>query len=286
MSHSAKHQSRPPQIQFRAPRFADNTMKFLTLTLLAAYATTTQSFHIPQQQSKPIEIATNNNKIESPHQARRSFLDSLVTATSTVAVAMIVPSSPAFASGGATAGRYTTIPIAKRRYYGRVQEAVHEFLLMGPAVVKGDLSVPEVQIFFDPKGAVIVEAKKKDVNGQCTKKDNDCKGLEIRDSRWNDMKASMYLLGNAFRINQQKAPDNLPTVQAAKLFFKKVDTMEKLVSKSALAKEGNVAKAQAAYLDALDILDTYLDLVELPPTDSGVYEQEFDTRVGVSSRIT
>ena len=56
--------------------------------------------------------------------------------------------------------------------------------------------------------------------------------------------------------------------------------------KKELAKEGNVAKAQAVYLDALDILDTYLDLVELPPTDSGVYEQEFDTRVGVSSRIT
>ena len=36
------------------------------------------------------------------------------------------------------------------------------------------------------------------------------------------MKASMYLLGNAFRINQQKAPDNLPTVKAAKAFFKEM----------------------------------------------------------------
>jgi hypothetical protein len=258
-------------------------MKFLRLTLLATCATAALSFQIPQQQQSDL-----HTQMQSP-KPRRFFLDTLVAATTTSAIAtLVVPlsPSPAFASGGATAGRYTTIPIAKRRYYGRVQEAVHEFLLMGPAVVKGDLSAPEVQIFFDPKGAVIVEAKRKDVNGQCTKKDNDCKGLEIRDSRWNDMKASMYLLGNAFRINQQKAPDNLPTVQAAKLFFKKVDTMEKLVSKSGLAKEGNVAKAQAAYLDALDILDTYLDLVELPPTDSGVYEQEFDTRVGISSRIT
>ena len=35
------------------------------------------------------------------------------------------PAGKAWASGGATAGKYTTIPIAKRRYYGRVQEAVH-----------------------------------------------------------------------------------------------------------------------------------------------------------------
>ena len=30
--------------------------------------------------------------------------------------------------------------------YGRVQEAVHEFLLMGPAVIKDDLSDPSVQV--------------------------------------------------------------------------------------------------------------------------------------------
>jgi hypothetical protein len=102
-----------------------------------------------------------------------------------------------------------TIPIAKRRYYGRVQQAVHEFLEMGGEVVKGDMTQPTIQNFFDPEGAVIVAAKRKDVNGQCTKKGNDCKGREIRDSRWNDMKVSMYLLGNAFRINQQKPPERL-----------------------------------------------------------------------------
>ena len=106
---------------------------------------------------------------------------------------------------------YRTIPIAKRRYYGRVQQAVHEFLEMGTLIVKGDLSNPIVSTFFDVNGIVVVEAKRKDVNGQCTKKDNECKGREIRDSRWNDMKASMYLLGNAFRTDQQKPPDRLRT---------------------------------------------------------------------------
>jgi len=176
----------------------------------------------------------------------------------------------------------STIPIAKRRYYGRVQEAVHEFLLMGPAVVKGDMTDPMVQDFFDVSKTVIVEAKRQDVNGQCTKKDSTCKGKEIRDSRYNDMKASMYLLGNAFRINQTKAPDNLPTVQAAKKFIKVMDSMEKRVMKK--PSTGDTA-SQKLYLEALDILDTYLDLVELPPTDSGNYDKEFDTKVGATARI-
>eukprot|EP00563_Minutocellus_polymorphus_P016376 CAMPEP_0181049242 /NCGR_PEP_ID=MMETSP1070-20121207/15870_1 /TAXON_ID=265543 /ORGANISM="Minutocellus polymorphus, Strain NH13" /LENGTH=226 /DNA_ID=CAMNT_0023128091 /DNA_START=92 /DNA_END=772 /DNA_ORIENTATION=+ len=176
----------------------------------------------------------------------------------------------------------STIPIAKRRYYGRVQEAVHEFLLMGPAIVKGDMTDPVVQDFFDVSKTVIVEAKRQDVNGQCTKKDATCKGKEIRDSRYNDMKASMYLLGNAFRINQTKAPDNLPTVQAAKKFFKVMDNMEKRVVKKPSTSD---TASQKLYLEALDILDTYLDLVELPPTDSGNYDKEFDTKVGATARI-
>lgn len=187
------------------------------------------------------------------------------------------------ASGGATAGKYTTIPIAKRRYYGRVQEAVHEFLLMAPDVVKGDMSSSTVQKFFDVTATVIIPAQDFYINGQCTKKGNICKGAEIRDSRYNDMKTSMYLLGNAFRYDQSKPPDKLPTVRAAKAFFKEIDNMEKLVVKNP---KKDVNKAQASFVKSLDILDTYLDLVELPPTDSGHYDQEFDTLVGKYSRIT
>jgi len=165
-----------------------------------------------------------------------------------------------------------------------VQQAVHEFLLLGPAVIKGDMNDPQIQIFFDIEGVVVVPAKRKDINGICTKKDATCKGKEIRDSRWNDMKASMYLLSNAFRINQQKAPDNLPSVRAAKAFFKEIDEMEKLIK---VKKPKTFDKAAIGrYAAALDILDTYLDLVELPPTESGHYDKEFDTLVGQSARIT
>lgn len=92
---------------------------------------------------------------------------------------------------------------------------------------------------------------------------------------------SMYLLANAFRTDQQKPPDRLPTVKAARAFFKEMDEMEKLVT----AKKNGRAVAER-YAAALEILDTYLDLVELPPIDSGHYAQEFDTLVGETARIT
>lgn len=58
--------------------------------------------------------------------------------------------------------------------------------------------------------------------------------------------------------------------------------MEQLVKKR---KTSDPAAVQR-YTAALDILDGYLDLVELPPIDSGHYEQEFDTLVGETARIT
>lgn len=54
-------------------------------------------------------------------------------------------------------------------------------------MVKGEPQAASIQFFFDPQGVVVVPAKKKDINGQCTKKDGDCRGKEIRDSRFNDM---------------------------------------------------------------------------------------------------
>jgi hypothetical protein len=100
------------------------------------------------------------------------------------------------------------------------------------------------------------------------------------------MKTSMYLLGNAFRINQTKAPENLPTVKAAKKFFKTMNKFELLVLKDSKSSAAVAGKARGMYLEALDCLDEYLDLVELPPTESGHYDKEFSTSVGESSRIT
>ncbi|GMH72295.1 hypothetical protein TL16_g05879 [Triparma laevis f. inornata] len=194
--------------------------------------------------------------------------------------------SPALASGGATAGKYTTIPIAKRRYYGRVQQSIHEYILLGPSIVKGDVGSEKLKSFFDPEGIVVVEGLSFSKEGRksCLKKaDGGCKGEEIRDSKINDMRTSMYLLGNAFRFNQQKAPENLPTVKAARSFFKlTLDVLDKEIGK----KNPDVKKMQKAYLDGLEGLNVYLDLVELPPIESGNYDREFERGVGSSARIT
>jgi hypothetical protein len=46
-----------------------------------------------------------------------------------------------------------------------------------------------------PSGIDIVEGKKKDINGVCTKKDGNCKSTTIYDLRYkNDMKTSMSLI--------------------------------------------------------------------------------------------
>lgn len=50
--------------------------------------------------------------------------------------------------------------------------------------------------------------------------------------------------------------------------------------------KANDPESVQLYANALEILDRYLDLVELPPIDSGHYEKSFDTLVGESARLT
>ena len=63
-----------------------------------------------------------------------------------------------------------------------------------------------------------------------------------------------------------------------------MDDMEKRVRVKSPSM--NDLTAQQMYVAAYDILDKYLDLVELPPIDSGHYDKEFDTLVGETARIT
>lgn len=60
--------------------------------------------------------------------------------------------------------------------------------------------------------------------------------------------------------------------------------MEKIVANS--KKNGADSEIIAAvYSSALDLLDNYLDLVDLPPLDSGHYDKDFDTLVGETARL-
>lgn len=58
---------------------------------------------------------------------------------------------PAVASGGATAGKYTTIPIAKRRYFGRVKQGVFEFLQMEAPIFKAHAGRVPVRAHLCPR---------------------------------------------------------------------------------------------------------------------------------------
>jgi len=74
----------------------------------------------------------------------------------------------------------------------------------------------------------------------------------------------------------------LTHIECNNTFISIRNAMEKLVVKKPKTKD---TEAQQYYAKALDLLDAYLDLVELPPTDSGHYDQEFDTLVGRSARL-
>ena len=107
----------------------------------------------------PLKVSGDDNVDSAP---RRDAFKTMAAALSAGALSGMFPSDPAFASGGATAGKYTTIPIAKRRYYGRVQQGVHDFLAMMPELAKADTTGEKCQFFFDTSGVVIVAARRQD----------------------------------------------------------------------------------------------------------------------------
>jgi len=178
--------------------------------------------------------------------------------------------SPAFASGGATAGKYTTIPIAKRRYYGRVKQGVFEYLAVGDAIKKGDLKSEAIDSFFADTILVSTAKQKK----QCLSPDDKtCFTQEKFSSRWEDMKLSMFLLGNAFRMDSGKPPEKVKQVKEAKAFIAQVDKLRK-------AREKGDRKAVAlTYAASIEALEAFLNEVDLPPSYAPDYKQSTDQEV-------
>ena len=86
------------------------------------------------------------NRVAAPQlvarPGRRDALAAVLLAVSAL------PPHAAWASGGATAGKYTTIPIAKRRYFGRVKQGVYKFMGIAAALKAGDLDAPQITDFF------------------------------------------------------------------------------------------------------------------------------------------
>lgn len=180
-----------------------------------------------------------------------------------LSAALLAPAA-AWASGGATAGKFSSIPIAKRRYYGRVQEAVHEFVELDPAA---GAEAPELfDTFFGTN--ILVRAGRTRTN--CIGPESICTSKEAKTSRWDDMQLTMFLLGNAFRIDSSKAPERIKQVQMARKFFKEVELFKDAAAKS------SEQKAKEHYQLARALLDDYLDQVDLPPSTYEVYKTPFN----------
>ena len=89
-------------------------------------------------------------------------------------------------------------------------------------------------------------------------------------SRWEDMKLSMFLLGNAFRMDSGKPPEKVKQVKEAKAFTTQVEKLRKATF------NGDRKTAALSYAAALEALEIYLNDVELPPTTFADYQGEAD----------
>ncbi len=219
----------------------------------------------PQQTTARGALSTSPVVMSTAGRSRRAVLDGAT-------VLLLFGTSPfaAEASGGATAGKYTTIPIAKRRYYGRVKQGVFEYLAVGAAVKKGDLSAATIDDFFADTILVSTAKQKK----QCISADDEtCTTKEKYSSRWEDMKLSMFLLGNAFRTDSGKPPEKVKQVKEAKAFFVQVDKLQKARVK------GDRKGSALAYAASIEALEAFLNDVDLPPTFAPDYKEAADQEV-------
>jgi len=178
-----------------------------------------------------------------------------------------VPASVS-ASGGSTAGKYTTIPVAKRRYFGRVKQGVYEFLAMQTTVKAGNLKSDDISGFFSQSIVSTSKRQKSNCRGSDT-----CTVQEERTSRWEDLQFSMFMLGNSFRLDAGKPPEKVRQVKEAKVFFTEVEKMQRAI------RAGSKDEASARYLAARAALDVFLNDVELPPTVDATYASSADTKV-------
>lgn len=156
------------------------------------------------------------------HSRREALIGAAAAAATSV---LAVPS--AHASGGATAGKTTSIPRAKLRYYDRITAAVAAFEALGQSLGSTETLKPAMAQFFSTTDGSPAE----------------------------EFKGAGFLLAVAFKIDGRTPPDKVPAVKDWKKMMADLDKL-KAASKPEQAKE--------AYAKAKATMDVYLDGVELP----------------------
>lgn len=176
--------------------------------------------------SSAVCLSVEHNQDGSESSSRRDLINK--AALFGIGTFVVVPAQ-ALASGGATAGGVYLLS-AKQRYNERVVKGVKAFLALSNSLEAGSLD--ETKAFF----------------------------VTQDEGGWFDSSKAGYLLSNAFRRSSSTPPDSLPSVKKWKAFQAQVESLEKSIKKK------DAKGALAAYNKAVELLDAYLDAVELPPT--------------------
>jgi hypothetical protein len=223
----------------------------------------------PGSASKQVREKVARSRPIVASASRRDVLRGLGSAAGAAAIAGLPESVSA--SGGATAGKTTTIPVAKRRYYGRVKQGVVTWILMRDAINAGDLKSQYIADFF----AGIVYKNEKKGTMFNPRKD---KRTEL--SQWEDLQITVPLLGNAFRYDGGTPPMRVKGYVLGTKWLKDVEALKKQLEKN----DEDVDTAKALLAKASEDLDPFLDEVDLPPlTEPNAFEFYRDADKGVKS---
>lgn len=177
-----------------------------------------------------------------------------------------MPMEAAHASGGSTAGKYSTIPSAKRRFFGRVRQGLYEFLQMEKPIMAGQLEDEKVMSFWAKN---VIKKKGGQVNKNCF--GDQCVTKEKRTSRYKDFETASDLLATAFRYDANDITRDLPQVRLIRSAHKNMEKMRKAIT------EGEVDEAQGLYVKIKGQLDRFTKFVELEPLSSEDYTHPWDT---------
>lgn len=197
----------------------------LLLLLLPACSSLSLQASPPRHVSESL-VARRADAVAMTALSRRDLLSS--TAASCV---LLLPKATS-ASGGATAGKTTSIPRAKTRYYGRINAVIDAFKSMGTAL----------DAAADSKA---VKAAGKAFFAD----DPNCGASEL--------KSAGYLLSVAFKIDSKIPPDKIQQVKDWKAVQANVETLQKSMS------AGKAAEARGAFDKTRASVEVWLAGVDL-----------------------
>jgi len=183
----------------------------------------------------PARLSVIGSAAGQTHQPAISRREAVIGAAAAAVAATLLP-APVLASGGATAGKTTSIPRAKLRYYGRMTAVVTAYQALETAIRAGTAKQAAASFFSEEDEAPLAE-----------------------------LRSAGYLLAVAFKIDSKIPPDKIQQVKVYKKMMKEFESL-----KSAM-KSGKSDPALEAFAATTASFNVYLEGVELPPIGDARY---------------